>query len=182
MTRLYKIHLCSLTILSWDCSSISRLWSVRLTSVISDRDVWRVSVLTATSLLRASLCERKSIGKQSGKSFVGFYYNLCTFYRLILILPLPGTRLQDLCDSWQQLPRSAHGFQPWSLSGLPVVPRLSLHWLVRSSGRVMPRVPKDAITNHWAYASNTFQEDLLSVNQPPTYLLVVFLEEDQLFF
>ncbi len=33
-------------------------------------------MLTATSMLRASLCERKSIGKQSGKSFVGFDYNL----------------------------------------------------------------------------------------------------------
>ena len=45
-----------LTMLSSDWSSICRLCRVRLTSDTSDRDVWRVSELTATSLLISSVC------------------------------------------------------------------------------------------------------------------------------
>ena len=46
--------------LSCDCSSISRPCSVRRISVISDLDVWRISVLAATSLFRASVWNRHS--------------------------------------------------------------------------------------------------------------------------
>lgn len=45
-----------LTMLSCDCSSISRLCSIRLRSVISDFVVWRTSVLATTSLFRDSDC------------------------------------------------------------------------------------------------------------------------------
>ena len=45
-----------LTMLSWDWSSISRPWSVRRSSLISVLDVWRVSVLIATSLLKIVDC------------------------------------------------------------------------------------------------------------------------------
>lgn len=41
--------------LSWDCSSISRPWSVRLSSVISVLLVWIMAVLEDTSLFSSAL-------------------------------------------------------------------------------------------------------------------------------
>ena len=41
--------------LSWDCSSISRPWSVRLSSVISVLLVWIRAVLEITSLFSSSI-------------------------------------------------------------------------------------------------------------------------------
>lgn len=54
----------SFTKLSWDCSSISRLCSRERSVVISDLDVWRVSVLTTTSLLSSIVCILKKKGIQ----------------------------------------------------------------------------------------------------------------------
>ena len=41
--------------LSWDCSSISRFWTVRRSSVISVRLLCRASVLVATSRFSSSV-------------------------------------------------------------------------------------------------------------------------------
>jgi hypothetical protein len=60
--------------LSCDCSSISRLCRVLLTSVISDLDVLRVCVLTTTSVLRFSDYFRGG-GKKSFESCV--YQSSC---------------------------------------------------------------------------------------------------------
>ena len=43
------------TMLSWDCSSISRPWSVRRSSVISVLLVWIMAVLEDTSLFSSAL-------------------------------------------------------------------------------------------------------------------------------
>lgn len=44
--------------LSWDCRSISRLWMVRRSSVISVLPLWSCSVLMATSRFSSSVCKK----------------------------------------------------------------------------------------------------------------------------
>lgn len=68
-----------LTMLSCDCSSISRPCSVRRRSLISVLDVWMVSVLMATSLVRATdwrEIHRRTLVRREGVS-VGNYSVQC---------------------------------------------------------------------------------------------------------
>ena len=65
------------TMLSCDCSSISRLCRVLLTSVISDLDVLRVCVLTTTSVLRFSDYFRGGERKVLSHAFINHHVLLC---------------------------------------------------------------------------------------------------------
>ena len=97
--------------LIWDCSSIWSLCRVLFRSLISVREVVRVSVCVITSCSTA----------ESWKSNIPTMLLLLTSENWILIfqlicgwvLPCPGTRTPVLCGSYWWPPHSVRGFQTW---------------------------------------------------------------------